>query len=1438
MQDPSKTNQGLVEENTLLKQRVKELEQSEAACKRANDVLRESEEKYRILLSESPDPTFSFTPEGQYRYVNRAFAEGVGKPIEDIIGKSIWDVFPKEEADERFASLNQVFHTGDEKVIEVRVPRVDGDRYYMTTITPVKDTRGEMLSVVCSSKDITERHSAEDALRESEERFRAFMDNMPSMVIIKDKELRPLFFNRKFSEMFPAKEWLGKIPEESFPSEIADSMRTNDLKALLEGFITYEEEWLDKDGSLRVLETRKFSIDQKDKAPILGVIITDNTDRRRAEEALLESECKFRDLAEKSIVGIYLIQDGLFKYVNGEFAAIFGYSIDEIIDRLGPKDVIYYEDLPLVEESIRKRIEGEIKSLRYEFRIWTKKREMKHATVYSSRTFYQGKPAVIGTILDITESKRAEEALKKSEGMLRMITDNMSDMIRVSNLQGINSYVSPSHLKVLGYRPEERVGKSNFDIVHPDDIERIINVFSEGLSGNRRVNAEYRARHADGYYVWLETVGDLLRDDQGKVTSVVMSSRDITERKQAEEMLRKSDEQHRLLIENSHDIIYTLTPEGIFTFVSASWTSLLGHPITQVLGKPFQPFVHPDDLTGCLAFLQKVIDTGQRQMGVEYRVQHTDGSWRWHNSNAVPLMDETGKVVALEGSASDITDRKRADETLQISEKKYRDIFENAVEGIFQSTPEGAFLSVNPAMANMCGYASPEEMIARITDIGAQFYVYPEERKIFMKNLEEHEVDEKFEHRVFRKDGSIIWISTNSRVVRDDSGKILYYEGTHEDITDRKRSEDSLRQSESALRSVFLAAPVGICIMKNRLYQSANAFWCERFGYPEESIIGTDTRRLYENDEEYDRVGQLIYSHLRERGLASAETRLRRSDGAFRDVILTAAPLQADDPTAGTVVIVQDITERKQVEDELRESQQRLSDIIEFLPDATFVLDREETVIAWNRAIETMTGIKKEDMLGKGNYEYSLPFYGKRRPILIDLALHPDKQREKRYTAIQRVGDILFGESFTPNLPPGDIHLSATASVLRDSKGEIIAAIECIRDNTERKRMEERLNRAEKMEGLGRLAGGVAHDLNNVLGVLVGYSELLAEKLSEDNPLRRYAVNIQQSGLRGAAIIQDLLTLARRGVTVSEVVDLNRVVFDYLRTPEFEALKSHHPNVKVWNELEEGLLNIKGSPVHLSKTIMNLVSNAAEAISDQGDVTIRSENRYLDQPIRGYDDMQEGDYVVLTVSDSGRGISSQDIGKIFEPFYTKKVMGRSGTGLGLAVVWGTVKDHNGYIDVQSEEGKGTTFTLYFPVTRDELTKSKEASPQSMYMGRGESILVVDDVKEQRELAMTMLERLGYQVEAISSGEEAIDYLKNKKVDLVILDMIMDPGIDGLETYMRIIEINHEQKAIIVSGFSETDRVREAQEMGAGEFLRKPYILEKIGLAVRKELDKK
>lgn len=526
----------------------------------------------------------------------------------------------------------------------------------------------------------------------------------------------------------------------------------------------------------------------------------------------------------------------------------------------------------------------------------------------------------------------------------------------------------------------------------------------------------------------------------------------------------------------------------------------------------------------------------------------------------------------------------------------------------------------------------------------------------------------------------------------------------------------------------------------------------------------------------------------------------------------------------------------------IRESERRLSEIIDFLPEATFAIDRDGKVITWNRAIEEMTGVRAESILGKGNHEYSLPFYGTRRPIMIDLIFEEDENTAKKYLFIEKKGAILFSEAYVP-LNNQNRMLSGKAGPLYDNTGNIVGAIESIRDITERKQMEEekqnlqeRLQRAEKMEALGTLAGGVAHDLNNVLGVIVGYTELLLFSVDESSPIKSRLMDIMKGGERAAAIVQDLLTLARRGVPRREVLNLNKVIADFQKLPEFENLSSYHSSVRIMTDLEPELLNISGSPVHIGKTLFNLVSNASESMINGGIVTIKTSSQYLEKPVQGYDEVMEGDYVVLSVSDTGNGISAVDMKHIFEPFYTKKVMGRSGTGLGLAVVWGTVKDHQGYVNVESEEGKGSTFTLYFPVTRENISDEHMAIAVSQYMGKGESILVVDDVKEQRDLAAEMLRKLNYDVACVASGEEAVIYLKEHSVDLIVLDMIMDPGIDGLDTYRNVLAIRPQQKAIIVSGFSETERVNAAQALGAGAYVRKPYVIEKLGLAVRKELD--
>ena len=420
----------------------------------------------------------------------------------------------------------------------------------------------------------------------------------------------------------------------------------------------------------------------------------------------------------------------------------------------------------------------------------------------------------------------------------------------------------------------------------------------------------------------------------------------------------------------------------------------------------------------------------------------------------------------------------------------------------------------------------------------------------------------------------------------------------------------------------------------------------------------------------------------------------------------------------------------------------------------------------------------------------------------------------------------------------------ATMSFIRDKDGIATEILGVSRDISERKQAEKeavelssQLQRAQKMEAVGSLAAGVAHDLNNILSGIVSYPELLLLDLPEGSPLRETVDLIQQSGQQAAAIVQDLLTLARRGVSADEVINLNSIVSQYLASLEYDGLKKNHPKIRFNVNLSEDLLNVKGSKVHLSKAIMNLMSNATEAMPSGGLVTLSTGNTYLDSPKNAYEIIPEGEYVVFTLIDEGIGISSKDLKHIFEPFYTKKSMVVSGTGLGMTVIWATAKDYGGYVDISSQEGTGTRFDIYLPATREEVADVPVRVVLEDYLG-SERILVVDDVKEQRDIAERMLSKLGYDVISVSSGEEAVEFMRTESVDLLVLDMVMHPGIDGLETYRNITAKNPDQKAVIASGFSESERVKTLQELGAGTYIQKPYTLEKIGLAVRKELDRR
>ncbi len=639
-----------------------------------------------------------------------------------------------------------------------------------------------------------------------------------------------------------------------------------------------------------------------------------------------------------------------------------------------------------------------------------------------------------------------------------------------------------------------------------------------------------------------------------------------------------------------------------------------------------------------------------------------------------------------------------------------------------------------------------------------------------------------------------------------------------------------LLESERKYRNLFENGSDLICIhdLKGNLLET-NLQYKAKYGWQQQDLEGMHMSRL-----------------MPERHRASLDAYLKRivvngdDEGYVKGITKTGEEITLEyrntliRDKAGRPKAVhgaaRDVTHRIRYEKALRESRAKYKELVQHVPAGIYEFDMQTLrFTSVNEVICEKTGYSRDEFMTLDPYVL-LPEAGKAtltRLIETVFADHP-RELSVEYTIVGKnkkaypvlVNSRFFYENGLPR---------RAFSVVHD-------LTEIRRAEEEKKALEVKLQNARKLESLGALAGGVAHDLNNILSGIVSYPDLLLMDIAEDSALRKPLLTIRQSGQKAADIVQDLLTLARRSVATKKVVRLNQIVNEFIATPEYLAMIDGRSDLTLELDLVDSPLNLVGSDAQLSKTLMNLVKNAVDAMPSGGNITIATRGCYLDQPHAGFEVVPQGEYAVLEIADTGIGIAAGELSKIFEPFYTKKVMGGSGTGLGMSVVWGTVKDHAGYIDIITAEGTGTTFVIYYPLSRSQTEITSSVYIED-YMGSGESILVVDDAAEQRDLATRMMQRIGYTVTSAASGEEAIALVGRQRFDLLILDMIMPPGLDGLETYRRILEIVPGQKAVIASGYARTENVQAAQRLGAGSYIKKPFTLEKIGLAVRRELDR-
>ncbi|VVB88747.1 Chemotaxis protein CheY [uncultured archaeon] len=783
----------------------------------------------------------------------------------------------------------------------------------------------------------------------------------------------------------------------------------------------------------------------------------------------------------------------------------------------------------------------------------------------------------------------------------------------------------------------------------------------------------------------------------------------------------------------------------------------------------------------------------------------------------------------------------RTQKKLEDSCKRYSDLFEHTVEGIFQTTLDGRFDIINPALAHTLGYESAKEFLSKITNV-RQLYIDPSHRDELIRLIQIQESVIGFEAELRRKDGNIIWVSLNTRALRDTSGRVTGLAGTvldvtelkkaeealrkahneleirvqertaelaetnkalQAEITERTRAEESLRTSEALYRSIVESAndiistssPDGTIVSLNPAFEKIT-------GWSRAEWLGKSFQPLIHPDDlpmALETFQRIISGEM----LPGAELRLLTRSNDYVTVEYAVTPLMKNGKVIGNLSISRDITERKRSEEQIREQ----AELLDNAQEAIGVRSLEHRLIYWNKGAERLYGWMAEEVIGK---DADRLVYKEESPLLI----------EAKKRVIEK-GEWI-GELHQVTKDGKEIIVESRWSLIRDNEGKPKSILIINTDITEKKKFESLLLRSQRMESIGTLAGGIAHDLNNVMTPMMLSVEMLKQKFKDEQSQKLLTI-LEKNSQRGADLIKQVLSFARGVEGEHKPIQITHLVSEIEK-----VIKETFPkSIEIRIDIQKDLFTISGDATQLHQVLMNLCVNSRDAMPGGGILNITASNFLIDENHASMNtEAKVGSYVVIVVSDTGTGIPAEIIDRIFEPFFTTKEQSK-GTGLGLSTSLGIVKSHGGFINVYSEVGKGTKFSVYLPaITTTEGQKAEEKL--ELPSGQGELILLVDDEAPIRDITRATLEAYGYRVITANDGAEAAAlYAQNiEETRVVLMDMAM-PNMDGLASIRVLRKINPKVKIIAASGLADKDKLAKVEDISANAFLLKPYTAEKL-----------
>lgn len=1428
--------------------------------KQTEEALQEKENKYRVLFEQSTDASLIIKGD-KFVDCNQATVKMLGcVNRNEVLETHPSQLSPEKQPDGRSSlekaneMMSIAFENGSHR-FEWDHKRRNGEVFPVEVLlTAIPYREGNFLHVVW--RDITERKRAEETLQKNE----SLLADTGRMAKVGGWELDTETFEFVWTEeVYRIHEIpLGQIPSLEDATNFYHPEDRPKMAAVVQRALKHGEPW---EGEFRFITAKGKNLWTRSigkpiivdgKTVKLTGAFQDITERKRTEEALRESEAKYRKLVERAQEGIWVIdQDSNTTFVNPSMAAMLGYTPVEMLG----KHLFSFMDQQSVEiakATMKRRRQG-VKE-QHDFEFIRKDGSCLIATMAAAPILdkYGEYSGAIAGVLDITERKLAENALGESERNLKTLVESTSVIPwRFDLKKNQFTYIGKQVESILGCSVESWTDLDSWsDRIHADERQQALDFCMCSTKKGEDHEFEYRFIGTNGKILWVRDIVTVKKDEKGVPCELIGFMVDITAQKQVEEALLESEVRFRSLFENSPIAIW----EEDFSEVKEFLESLNG-----ARDGDFEAYLieHPDIVKVCASRV-KIVDVNQaalrlhnakdkNELFIGLEKTFTDASFTTFRKELVALrkgettVHSEGRVKTLDGherdielhwsvapgyeqslarvlvTTEDITDRKQA----EIDLKKLSTAIEQSPTIVMITNPKGDIEYVNPKFTHVTGY-SVEEVLGRNPRI-LQGREVPKQdyKELWQTILAGKEWRGQFHNK--KKNGELYWEEASISAIYDNTGKISSFLALKEDITKHKKADEDLRESEKHFRDLVEQSNDAIYVMQDGKHILVNKAFENMFGYSVKEILHKDfdssnivapnSRKFIEKRKALRASGGTLNKTFEFQGLT------RSGSIIHLDVKLTNILWEGKPALQG---IYRDFTERKLAEVSLRQYEH----IVSSSTDMMALLNKEYIYTAANTAYLKAFGLTSDQIIGQPIYEV----FGEE---FFKTVIKPKADR------------CLAGEEISYqawfNFPiSGSRFMDITYYPYTDAENKIQGFVVNGRDITMRKRaemgkakLEEQLHRAQKLETIGTLAGGIAHDFNNILTPIMGYADMALADLESNDPLRDDLLHVLKGANRAKDLVEQILMFSKQVEKEREPLFLHVIVK--------EALKLLRPSIPATIEIRQRIDNscnkIFADATQMHEVVVNLCTNASQAMEVNGGIlTIGLDQVELDSAqAKLYPNLDEQEYVRLIVSDTGSGMDDKTLDRIFEPFFTTKAVNK-GTGMGLSVVHGIVRSHQGDILVTSESGKGSTFHVYLPTTQLEQGIA-DKEPEAIVGGQ-ESILVVDDESVVGNVVQRMLERLGYKIFLYDNSLEALKAFRDQpdKYDLMISDLTM-PNITGLDLSEQLKRIRPKFSTIIMTGYGENLPEDILKHYGIQDVIGKPIRIRELSGCIRKIFDK-